>query len=120
MDKGLGLPIKGRKEYQRKCVNHLAIAGATTALVAPLGSTSPDWLESRNLSPNFLYLICSTSPDWLEWLLNRLRQWVKHRGEPITCWVGHCCWPSPSVCGTSTGCLPPSLGVGCRTCWRMR
>lgn len=48
MDKGLGLPIKGRKERQLKWVNYLAIAGATTTLVAPvlipvalLGSTAP-------------------------------------------------------------------------------
>jgi len=49
-----------------KWVNHLAIAGATTALVAPA------------LVP--VALLGSTAPDWLEWLLNRLGQRVKHRG----------------------------------------
>ena len=48
-----------------KWINHLAIAGATTALVAPA------------LVP--VALLGSTAPDWLEWVLEKLGgRKVKH------------------------------------------
>ncbi len=50
-----------------KWVNHLAIAGATTAVISPA------------LVP--VALLGSTAPDWLEWVLKALSgQAVKHRG----------------------------------------
>lgn len=49
-----------------KWVNHMAIAGATTALVSP------------PLVP--VVLLGSTAPDWLEWLLELTGNKVKHRG----------------------------------------
>jgi hypothetical protein len=48
-----------------KWVNHLAIAGATTALVAPA------------LVP--VALLGSTAPDWLEWVLKATGNPVRHR-----------------------------------------
>ena len=48
-----------------KWVNHLAIAGATTALVSP------------SLVP--VALLGSTAPDWLEWVLKALGNPVRHR-----------------------------------------
>lgn len=48
-----------------KWVNHLAIAGATTALISP------------TLVP--VALLGSTAPDWLEWVLAKVGQRVKHR-----------------------------------------
>ena len=48
-----------------KWVNHLAIAGATTALLAPA------------LVP--VALLGSTAPDWLEGVLARVGRKVKHR-----------------------------------------
>ena len=50
-----------------KWINHLAIAGATTALVSPA------------LVP--VALLGSTAPDWLEWLIKAVSDHnVKHRG----------------------------------------
>lgn len=50
-----------------KWVNHLAIAGATTAVVSPA------------LVP--VALLGSTAPDWLEWVLKAMTgHEVKHRG----------------------------------------
>ena len=49
-----------------KWINHLAIAGATTAVVNPV------------LVP--VALIGSTAPDWLEWVLKAFGHDVKHRG----------------------------------------
>jgi inner membrane protein len=49
-----------------KWINHLAIAGATTAVINPV------------LVP--VALLGSTAPDWLEWILKALGQNVKHRG----------------------------------------
>ena len=48
-----------------KWVNHLAIAGATTALVNPV------------VVP--VALLGSTAPDWLEWVLKALGRPVRHR-----------------------------------------
>lgn len=48
-----------------KWINHLAIAGATTALVNPV------------LVP--VALLGSTAPDWLEWVLDKLGNRVRHR-----------------------------------------
>lgn len=48
-----------------KWVNHLAIAGATTAVASPA------------LVP--VALLGSTAPDWLEWVLRAVGQPVKHR-----------------------------------------
>ena len=48
-----------------KWVNHLAIAGATTAVVSPA------------LVP--IALLGSTAPDWLEWVLKALGHRVRHR-----------------------------------------
>lgn len=48
-----------------KWINHIAIAGATTALVAP------------QLVP--LAILGSTAPDWLEWILRGLGRHVRHR-----------------------------------------
>ncbi len=60
-----------------KWINHLAIAGATTALVAPA------------LVP--VALLGSTAPDWLEWVLEKLGgRKVKHRGvtHVVLYWAG--------------------------------
>ena len=48
-----------------KWINHMAIAGATTAVVAP------------PLVP--IALLGSTAPDWLEWVAATLGKKVKHR-----------------------------------------
>ena len=48
-----------------KWINHLAIAGATTALVNPA------------LVP--VALLGSTAPDWLEWVLEKFGRRVRHR-----------------------------------------
>ena len=48
-----------------KWINHLAIAGAITALVVPA------------LVP--VALLGSTAPDWLEWLLEKFGRRVRHR-----------------------------------------
>lgn len=48
-----------------KWINHMAIAGATTAVFAP------------ELVP--VALLGSTAPDWMEWVLKALRKPVKHR-----------------------------------------
>ena len=48
-----------------KWINHLAIAGATTALVSPA------------LVP--VALLGSTAPDWLEWVLDKFGRSVRHR-----------------------------------------
>jgi inner membrane protein len=48
-----------------KWINHMAIAGATTAMVSP------------PLVP--IALLGSTAPDWLEWVLEAAGQKVKHR-----------------------------------------
>lgn len=48
-----------------KWINHLAIAGATTALVNP--AVVP------------LALLGSTAPDWLEWVMAAFKRKVKHR-----------------------------------------
>ena len=51
-----------------KWINHLAIAGATTAVFAPA------------LVP--IALIGSTAPDWLEWVINSGgKRHVKHRAQ---------------------------------------
>ena len=60
-----------------KWINHLAIAGATTALVAPA------------LVP--VALLGSTAPDWLEWVLEKLGgRKVKPRGvtHVVLYWAG--------------------------------
>lgn len=49
-----------------KWVNHMAIAGATTALVSP------------PLVP--VAILGSTAPDWMEWVLEATGTRVKHRG----------------------------------------
>jgi inner membrane protein len=46
-------------------VNHVLIAGSTTAVVAP------------PLVP--IAILGSTAPDWLEWIANRLGRPIKHR-----------------------------------------
>ncbi|MDX1727583.1 MAG: metal-dependent hydrolase [Pseudoalteromonas tetraodonis] len=58
-----------------KWVNHIAIAGATTALIAP------------PLVP--LAILGSTAPDWLEWVLKATGQKIKHRTVThyVTTWV---------------------------------
>jgi inner membrane protein len=59
-----------------KWINHLAIAGATTAVISPA------------LVP--VALLGSTAPDWLEWVLKALTgQDVKHRGVThyVISWV---------------------------------
>lgn len=48
-----------------KWINHLAIAGATTALISP------------PLVP--VALLGSTAPDWLEWVLKAVGRPVRHR-----------------------------------------
>ena len=59
-----------------KWINHLVIAGATTAVVYP------------TLVP--VALLGSTAPDWLEWVLEKLGgRKVKHRGvtHVVLYWV---------------------------------
>lgn len=58
-----------------KWVNHIAIAGATTALVSPV------------LVP--IAILGSTAPDWLERLLKLVGNPVKHRGPThyLLAWV---------------------------------
>lgn len=48
-----------------KWFNHMLIAGATTAVVAP------------SLVP--VAILGSTAPDWLEWVNKRLGNYIKHR-----------------------------------------
>lgn len=59
-----------------KWINHIAIAGATTALIAP------------PLVP--LALLGSTAPDWLEWVFKAFGQKIKHRTVThyVTTWIG--------------------------------
>ena len=58
-----------------KWINHMAIAGATTALVAP------------TLVP--VALAGSTAPDWMEWVLEATGNKVKHRSVThyLLAWV---------------------------------
>ncbi|WP_296843114.1 hypothetical protein [Thiofilum sp.] len=89
-----------------KWINHLAIAGATTALVAP------------ELVP--LALIGSTAPDWLETLLNAFKQHVRHR--TVTHYVS--VWGMGLVFAVGLwdfhGILAAFMWGACRMCWRMR
>ena len=59
-----------------KWINHLAIAGATTALVSPA------------LVP--VALLGSTAPDWLEWVLEKFGHRVRHRTltHIMLYWIG--------------------------------
>ena len=59
-----------------KWINHIAIAGATTALVNPA------------LVP--VALLGSTAPDWLEWVLNKFGHQVRHRTltHIMLYWIG--------------------------------
>ena len=59
-----------------KWINHLAIAGATTAVVNPA------------LVP--VALLGSTAPDWLEWVLDKLGHRVRHRTltHIMLYWIG--------------------------------
>lgn len=50
-----------------KWVNHIAIAGATTALVSPLHVP--------------VAMLGSTAPDWLEWVIKATGKDIKHRGN---------------------------------------
>jgi inner membrane protein len=58
-----------------KWINHIAIGGATTALISP------------PLVP--LAILGSTAPDWLEWIFKATGQKVKHRTVThyVTTWV---------------------------------
>ncbi len=58
-----------------KWINHLAIAGAVTAVVKP------------ELAP--VAILGSTAPDWLEWGLNGLGRRTKHRAEThyLSAWL---------------------------------
>lgn len=59
-----------------KWINHLAIAGATTAIAAPA------------LVP--AALLGSTAPDWLEWVIKATGNDIKHRGNThiVLYWLG--------------------------------
>lgn len=62
--------------YSMKWVNHVAIAGATTAVWRP------------ELVP--LAVLGSTAPDWLEWVYTATtRRHIKHRGAThyVTSWL---------------------------------
>lgn len=58
-----------------KWVNHLAIAGATTAIISPAHVP--------------IALLGSTAPDWLEWVIKATGNEVKHRGNThiVLYWV---------------------------------
>lgn len=58
-----------------KWINHIAIAGSTTALIAP------------PLVP--LAILGSTAPDWMEWVLRAFGQNIKHRTVThyVTSWI---------------------------------
>jgi len=58
-----------------KWINHIAIAGATTALIAP------------PLVP--LAILGATAPDWMEWIFKAVGQKVKHRTVThyVTTWI---------------------------------
>lgn len=58
-----------------KWINHIAIAGSTTALIAP------------PLVP--LAILGSTAPDWMEWVLKASGQNIKHRTVThyVTSWI---------------------------------
>ena len=56
--------------------NHMLIAGATTAVIAPA------------LVP--VAILGSTAPDWLEWIANAMGQQVRHRTvtHVMLYWIG--------------------------------